>query len=179
MTYESNLELKPQITIKGNDTHQQYQDITAFAVRKVLSNSDPVAKRNDWIETYKYMTEHEVFLSPTTWMVILEDKDLVEVIDQHEERYQAILKAMPHSSGYPMRVNGTKFRPELYVDGKWVGLEAIKDPEPDLVEQQMELTQMKEFLDGTEDRIAEGYAVIEEMKATLDYDDAMRVVDRK
>ena len=165
---------------------QSLESYCRSRINEILWDEDPETKLADWTTAYQTICDLELLLSPTTWLAILEDSLLGATFEDREERYETIVKALPHANGYPMRCNERTFQPELYIDGKWVGIEAIQDPEPELVEQQKTaedfqttIAETKEFLAENEAKCTEVYAFMDKVEAELDYDDAMRVVDSK
>jgi len=182
--YESNLQLTESVAVVGSTKHEEAQRNALDALGDLMSGDyDATYKVESWHAIYKYMTEHTVHLSPETWLSILEDKDIGPVVENRDERYQALIKSLPHNNGYPMRVNKQTFQPELYIDGKWLGIEAVKDPEPDLVEQQAQGEEIQQLMEDTkaflaegEQRVAEAETFMAEVESDLNYDDAMSVV---
>ena len=153
------------------------------ALRHLMpSEEEPSARVLKWEAIYKYMMEQEVHLSPHAWLEILEDKDIGPAVENRDERYEALVKSMPHMNGHPMRVDSDTFQPRLYIDGEWVELEAVKDPEPELETLHEEYQHMMTVLNEADEKFAKAEAVMEEVEASmaeindLNYDDAMSVV---
>ena len=185
MTYESNLMLESKMVIHGSNSQTAALGHIKNALGQLMrSDEEPSIRIKNWEAIYKYMMEQEVHLSPTTWLEILEDEDIGSAVENRDERYKALLKSMPHKNGHPMRVCPNTFTPLLYIDGEWVGIEVISDPEPDLVEQQQQADEVQQLMEDTEaflakvpGHVAEAEAFMAEVEADLNYDDAMRVVN--
>ncbi len=159
-----------------NDNLAAMKNAAVERIEQILEMEISQPKLKAWEEAYEIICEHEIMLSPQLWLRILED-DIGLLFDDREERYELIVKSLPHANGHPMRVDECTFQPELYIDGKWLGLEAIADPEPKLVEQQKVAEEWDALEKKTNASLKKAEAVMSEIKTTLnDYDAAMSVV---
>ena len=161
---------------------QSLEAYTADYLREgVLYEDDPNTKLENWTKAYQVICDLEIALSTSLWIDLLEDDIIGATIEDREERYEAIIKTLPHANGYPMRVNERTFQPELYIDRKWVGIEAVEKPEAKLVEQQQLADQEEADSKHWEKRMAELEEEVlkigEDFQKEYAYDNAMDIIE--